>query len=441
MYRVIDKQTLFKRLFIYFAPLLGIGILLDAPFLFLFLGAAGLLVWHYRNLYRLSDWLINQRSFNPPEGEGAWEQVFEGIYRLQHRNRLKRNELADLIRRFREGAEAVPDGVVVLQRDLSIVWCNRLALSILGLEWPGDHGQRLDNLVRHPKFARYMHKLHFDDPLELDLNTNPEQILEFRVMPYAETQLMVVVRDVTRLKQLEQMRKDFVANVSHELRTPLTVMTGYLEMMSPDDLPPQAMWQKAHPTMLDQCLRMDSLVSQLLSLSRIESAGRLENAKPVDIPSMLTLILREAHSLNEEKGHTITLNCEPGLEVIGDTEELRSAFSNLVFNAVHYTPRGGEIVIEWASYQDGARFKVTDNGDGIAPEHIGRLTERFYRVDRARSRKTGGSGLGLAITKHVLTHHDSELKISSRLGEGACFSFAFNADRVVKKNREKAVES
>ncbi|WP_350585943.1 phosphate regulon sensor histidine kinase PhoR [Pseudoalteromonas sp. RB2-MNA-CIBAN-0110] len=431
MYRVVNKQALVKRLFIYFLPLLLIGVLVGAPFLLLFLGSFSLLIWHYHQLYRLSDWLLNQRSFNPPEGEGAWEQVFEGIYHLQHRNRKKRNELADLIRRFRDGAEAVPDAVVVLQNDLSIVWCNQLALKVLGLQWPTDHGQRLDNLIREPKFAKYMHKGEFDDALELDNGHSIEQVLEFRVMPYASTQLMVVVRDVTRLKQLEQMRKDFVANVSHELRTPLTVVTGYLEMMDGDMMPPPAMWNKAQNTMLEQCKRMDSLVSQLLSLSRIEGARRQDNDKAINVPQLLTYIQTEAQSINQDKEHELIFDVDTSLDIKGSEDELRSAFSNLVFNAIHYTKPGGKVEVCWQRKNDKACFSVTDNGNGIAPEHINRLTERFYRVDKARSRTTGGSGLGLAITKHVLTRHDSQLNITSEVGKGSCFSFEFSMDKIV----------
>jgi len=432
MYRVVNKQALAKRLFMYFLPLLLVGVLVGAPFLLLFLGSFALLIWHYHQLYRLSDWLLNQRSFNPPEGEGAWEQVFEGIYHLQHRNRKKRNELADLIRRFRDGAEAVPDAVVVLQKDLSIIWCNQLALKVLGLQWPTDHGQRLDNLIRDPKFAKYMHKACFDELLELDGGHSYDQTLEFRVMPYASSQLMMVVRDVTRLKQLEQMRKDFVANVSHELRTPLTVVTGYLEMLDSDSLPPPAMWQKAQTTMLEQCKRMDSLVNQLLSLSRIEGARRQDNDKPVNVPQLLTYIQTEAQSLNQDKGHELIFNVDASLDIKGAEDELRSAFSNLVFNAIHYTKPGGKIVVDWQLKNNQAAFSVTDNGDGIAAEHINRLTERFYRVDKARSRTTGGSGLGLAITKHVLTRHDSRLDISSKLGQGSTFAFAFGSEKVVR---------
>ena len=248
-------------------------------------------------------------------------------------------------------------------------------------------------------------------------------------MPYAG-QLMMVVRDISRLKQLEQMRKDFVANVSHELRTPLTVVTGYLEMMDEDNLPPPSMWAKAHQTMIEQCHRMDSLVNQLLSLSRIEGARKYDNDKPVRVPDMLALIATEANSLNKEKGHEISFDVDPDLDIVGAPDELRSAFSNLVFNAVHYTKPNGNIHVQWQMKDDQALFSVADNGDGIAPEHINRLTERFYRVDKARSRKTGGSGLGLAITKHVLTRHDSHLDISSEVGKGSCFSFAFPKTRI-----------
>jgi two-component system phosphate regulon sensor histidine kinase PhoR len=440
MYRVINKQALFKRLFLYFLPLTLIGILIGAPFILLFIGALSLLLWHYHQLYRLSDWLLNQRSFNPPEGEGAWEQIFEGIYHLQHRNRKKRNELAELIRRFREGAEAVPDAVVVLQQDLSIVWCNQLALKVLGLQWPTDHGQRLDNLIRDPKFVKYMQLHDFDDPLELDLGHSGEQVLEFRVMPYAE-QLMMVVRDITRLKQLEQMRKDFVANVSHELRTPLTVVTGYLEMMDAENMPPPMMWEKAHGTMIEQCKRMDSLVNQLLSLSRIEGSRRQEKDLPVNVPNMLTLIQTEAHSLNQDKNHDLVFEIDRSLDIIGSADELRSAFSNLVFNAIHYTKPEGRVVVTWRLKEGRACFSVEDNGDGIAPEHINRLTERFYRVDKARSRKTGGSGLGLAITKHVLTRHDSSLEIQSTLGVGSCFSFEFTFEKVKIMTNDESHEN
>jgi two-component system, OmpR family, phosphate regulon sensor histidine kinase PhoR len=285
-----------------------------------------------------------------------------------------------------------------------------------------------------------MHQHEYDDPLELDSTHASEQVLEIRVMPYAG-QLMMVVRDITRLKLLEQMRKDFVANVSHELRTPLTVVTGYLEMMDADNMPPAKMWEKAHGTMIEQCKRMDALVNQLLSLSRIEGARKQNNDKPVNIPSMLALIETEAHSINQDKNHTLTFDIDQQIDILGSADELRSAFSNLVFNAIHYTKPGGQITVKWHLNGQKAEFYVVDNGDGIAPEHINRLTERFYRVDKARSRKTGGSGLGLAITKHVLNRHNSELHIESILGEGSCFSFSFKKDKQICKEKDTSHKS
>jgi two-component system phosphate regulon sensor histidine kinase PhoR len=313
-------------------------------------------------------------------------------------------------------------------------------LKVLGLQWPTDHGQRLDNLIRDPKFVKYMHEHRFDEALELETGLAHEQVLEIRVMPYAE-QLMLVARDVSRLKQLEQMRKDFVANVSHELRTPLTVMAGYLEMMDSDNMPPPAMWAKAHGTMIDQCKRMDSLVNQLLSLSRIEGARKQDNDKAVNIPAMLDLIHTEAKSLNQEKGHELVFDIDPTLDIKGAGDELRSAYSNLIFNAIHYTKPGGHIRVRWYLENDLPTFSVVDNGDGIAPEHINRLTERFYRVDKARSRKTGGSGLGLAITKHVLSRHDSALHIESKVGEGSRFWFAFPKQKRIFMTNDESHKS
>jgi two-component system phosphate regulon sensor histidine kinase PhoR len=215
-----------------------------------------------------------------------------------------------------------------------------------------------------------MYQEKFDEALELENTHSVEQVLEYRVMPYASSQLMVVVRDVTRLKQLEQMRKDFVANVSHELRTPLTVVTGYLEMFDGDMMPPPAMWNKAQNTMLEQCKRMDSLVNQLLSLSRIEGVRRQDNDKAINVPQLLAYIRTEAQSLNQDKGHELTFEVDSQLDIKGAEDELRSAFSNLVFNAIHYTKPGGKIIVSWQRVDDHAVFSVTDNGDGIAPEHI-----------------------------------------------------------------------
>ncbi|WMC09595.1 phosphate regulon sensor histidine kinase PhoR [Oceanimonas pelagia] len=383
----------------------------------------------YRYQHKLSVWLWQDRSLTPPEGKGSWEDIFNGIYRLQQRQRARRRELAGLVRRFREGAEALPDAAVVIRRDGSIIWCNKLAQQLLGFRWPDDAGQHIANLIRTPVFIAYMKRADFREPLEMPSPLSEERLLECRIMPYTEDQALLVVRDVTRLRSLEQVRKSFVANVSHELRTPLTVLKGYLEML--EDPPSEAMWRKTQKVLLEQTQRMDALVNQLMTLTRYEAAPDSDFTKVVDMPAMLQMLEQEAVALSGERKHQFSFVVEAGLRVRGEPEQLRSAVSNLVYNAVRHTPAGSHIRVEWGRQGDAGRFAVSDDGDGIAPEHIARLTERFYRVDKARSRQTGGSGLGLAIVKHALGHHDSHLEIESRPGKGSCFSFRLPARLLV----------
>ena len=252
-------------------------------------------------------------------------------------------------------------------------------------------------------------------------------------MPYGEEHLLLIARDVTRVSQLEEMRKDFVANVSHELRTPLTVINGYLEIL-PIDESADPFMQKAMKEMTSQTQRMQNLIEDLLVLSRIEASAERIYENVINIPAMLAQIEREAIALNKEKQHTIHFHIDSTLLVYGVETELRSACSNLVFNAVHYTPSGGEINVHWRRHFEGAEFAVIDNGEGIEPNHLNRLTERFYRVDKARSRKTGGSGLGLSIVKHVLSHHNSRLDITSVLGEGSQFSFVLDSELIAEQD-------
>ncbi|MBA2082367.1 phosphate regulon sensor histidine kinase PhoR [Aeromonas veronii] len=424
------RRQLWRMAFFY-APFALVGWLIDHLSLTLLVAALLHLGWHYRFQKRLSDWLWHDRSLVPPNGKGSWEHIFNGIYKLQQRHRARRRELAGLIRRFREGAEALPDAAVVFRTDGSILWCNRLAEQLLGFRWPEDAGQHIGNLIRNPAFNAYLGKGAYDEPLEMHSPVNEEKFLEFRIMPYASDQAMLVVRDVTRLRSLEKTRKHFVSNVSHELRTPLTVLKGYLEMT--EEPPPPAMWAKAHRVMMEQTIRMDNLVNQLLTLSRIEAAPTVDLSHLVDMPAMLGLLEQEARALSGERAHQLEFVVQPNLLVRGDQEQLRSAVSNLVYNAIHYTPAGRKITVEWRKQGAMALFAVSDEGEGIAPEHLARLTERFYRVDKARSRHTGGSGLGLAIVKHALSHHDCQLDIESRVGLGSRFSFLIPSRMVVIK--------
>ncbi|MBF8999166.1 MULTISPECIES: phosphate regulon sensor histidine kinase PhoR [Vibrio] len=381
------------------------------------------LLWHLRNQIRLSAWLWDEKRLTPPSGSGQWESLFNGLYRLQQRQRKKRKELSNLIRRFRNGAESLPDAVVVFRSEGNIVWCNRLAQHLLGFHWPDDAGQPISNLIRTPDFIKYLQKDDFTEPLEMRSPLNVARSLELRIVPYTEGEHLMVVRDVTQLKQLEGMRRNFFANVSHELRTPMTVLQGYLEMTEDPDMVVGPMWSKAHGVMTQQLARMNSLVNQLLTLSKIEASPMHELEDKVNVPAMLEILEKEAQSLSGDAGHQFHFEVDKSLTVLGDEEQLHSAISNLVYNAVKYTPPGAEITVRWYRSIQGACLEVADTGDGIEPQHLHRLTERFYRVDKARSRDTGGSGLGLAIVKHALSHHESRLEIQSEVGVGSQFSF------------------
>jgi len=384
--------------------------------------AAVLLVALVRNYFyqlRLSHWLWQDLRRTPPVGKGTWEPLFYGLHQMQLRHRRRRRELATLFKRFRSGAETLPDALVMLTVDGHIFWCNGLAQQLLGFRWPEDNGQHILNLLRYPEFNEYIQSQSFQRPLTLLLNN--QRYVEFRVMPYTDDQLLMVIRDVTQMRQLEGARRNFFANASHELRTPLTVLQGYLEMMNDQDMD-EAMRLKAVHTMQDQTLRMERLVKQLLVLSRIEAAPQGEINERVDIPAILKRLQQSAAALSQGR-HDMVFRINEQLQVRGNEEQLRSAMSNLIYNAVIHTPAGTRIEICWQRTAAGAQFQVSDNGPGIAPEHLPRLTERFYRVDKARSRQTGGSGLGLAIVKHALSNHDALLDIISEPGAGTRFVF------------------
>lgn len=444
MRQLLSQRKVYTKLFLFYCFIALVGLISNSLLLALLIFTVALLLWHYHHLFLMDKWLWRDRKLSPPISEGIWGHLFEGIYYLQRRDRRKKRELRNVVRRFRDGAEALPEAVVVLTDDWSIIWSNKLAQILVGLHWPADEGQRLDNLIRHPDFLHYLKQAKFEQPLELASPVNDQLTLEFNIMSYGAEQYLLIVRDITQLKQLEQIRKDFVANVSHELRTPLTVLQGYLEVMDDEHLPDKVIWKKAHNVMLDQTKRMDALVQQLLTLSRIEASARVQFEAVVDVPAMLHQLEQEAQTLNRDKQHSIRFDIDDNLKVTGVTEELRSAFSNLVINAIKYTPAGGEINVSWQRQHLKALFAVNDNGEGIAAHHVKRLTERFYRVDQARARNTGGTGLGLAIVKHVLSRHNSRLMIFSEPGKGSSFSFSIPAELVLgqktKKREEKPLQ-
>lgn len=417
---------------IYFCLPAGLlGLIIGQVALLLAIALAAALLWHYYNLLKLSHWLWLDKNIMPPSGRGSWEPLFYGLHQLQQRNRQRRRELTQLIKRFRSGAESLPDAIVLSTEQGNIFWCNHLAQHLLGLHWPEDSGQHLLNLIRQPQFASYLAKGDFRQPMTLELAH--QRYLEFRIMPYIEGQLLIVARDVTQIHMAEGNRHRFFTNVSHELRTPLTVLQGYLELLN-DSEPDNSDKKKALQAMCVQSERMASLVNQLLTLSRIESMPQLSLTEVVPVPDILAELEKDALSLSNQR-HQLHFHVSPELQVYGNAEQLRSALSNLIYNAINHTPDGVSIDVYWRKVPQGAQFCVADNGPGIATEHLNHLTERFYRVDNSRSRGTGGSGLGLAIVKHALNHHDARLEITSRLGQGSCFQFTLPKNLIVSDPR------
>jgi two-component system phosphate regulon sensor histidine kinase PhoR len=319
----------------------------------------------------------------------------------------------------------------MLDSEGNLEWWNRAAETLLGLKTPQDGGQPVTNLVRHPRFKEYFEQENHLEPLEIPSPVNDHLRVQLHITRYGNNEHLMLVRDVTRIHQLEQMRKDFVANVSHELRTPLTVITGYVETLldNVDGINPR--WARALQQMHQQSERMQTLLNDLLLLAKLEATDYPSESQPVSIEPLLRSIHSDATALSGQRGQQISLEAEPGVRLKGSEAELRSAFSNLIFNAVKYTRDGGQIRIRWWSDAQGAHLSVQDTGIGIDAKHVPRLTERFYRVDSSRASNTGGTGLGLAIVKHVLLRHRGCLEITSVLGHGSTFTCHFPPNQVV----------
>ena len=413
--------------------LLGIllGLLIDSVILGLLLVLAAYLAWHLYNIFRLVSWLREGKKFQPPEASGIWDDAFEQIFRLQQRNRKRKHNLRRMLKRFHKITVALPDATVELRPGSDeIEWWNNAASRYLGFRYPRDTGQRISNLIRYPQFLAYLHTGDWQREVEMPSPVNEEITLRVRVISYSKNRRLLVARDVTRIQRLERTRQDFVANVSHELRSPLTVVTGYLETLLDNEEYAGLLGDQLR-SMRSQTERMNRIVNDLMLLSRLESEDPRVIADVVLVGALIDTIADHARELSGDNEHRITLDVDRDLCISGHEGELYSAFSNLVFNAIRYTPARGDISIAWQETDGELVFTVTDSGAGIAPHHIPRLTERFYRVDTGRSRATGGTGLGLAIVKHVLLRHEGRLEIDSEPGKGSKFACHFPAGRKI----------
>ena len=403
-------------------------------------GVTGYLIWHLVQLYRLHDWLIRGCNVPPPDSRGIWADVLCELWRGQRRTRKRKRKLRRALRRFKESTAALPEATVVLGQHGEIEWWNMAAERLLGLRRPDDRGQRIANLIRHPEFVRRLELGDWRQPLVMSSPVDANLWLTLNIVPTAKHKYLLLGQNTTRLQHLDQVRRDFVANVSHELRTPLTVISGYVEALLDHAEARKPPWKQVLPQVHEQARRMRGIVEDLLLLSRLELDRELTSEEELAVAPLLRQIHKEAMELSGEGKHRIMLDVDPRLGLSGNRNELRSAFSNLVVNAIRYTPAGGEIRLRWRADAQGAYFSVSDTGVGIEARHIPRLTERFYRVDVGRSRETGGTGLGLAIVKHVITRHGGELAIESTLGKGSTFTCHFPLRHFCWLEIEHAVE-
>lgn len=398
----------------------------------LFFAAGMTLRWffHLRHLAAFNKWLSDPDTQQVPDGSGLWEDVFSQLNKLTKLHRKEREQYAAALQQMEQATSALPEGVVILDEADRIEWCNLLAERHFGLDAERDIGQQITYLARQPEFVQYLAMNTFGDPLVLRGSRQDDLVLSIKLIAYGHNKRLLISRDITHLERIETMRRDFVANVSHELRTPLTVVNGFVETLQ--DMPDleNDMSRRALHLMGDQTRRMARLVDDLLTLSRLENDQNPLREETLDMRALLNEIYLECKLLSDGK-HAMQLRIESETRLSGSREELRSAFINLVTNAIRYTPEGGEIVMRWFEREGYAVYAVQDSGIGIAPQHIPRLTERFYRVDRSRSRETGGTGLGLAIVKHIALRHQAKLEVVSEEGKGSTFSLAFPAKRIV----------
>lgn len=403
-----------------------IGWVLGHPWPGLAIGAMLNLVWQWLHIYRLDYGLLgggaDKEAALPWTPSYFWRAIDQHYYRLHNTIRKNKRKLNLTLLNFQEGVNAIPDAIVVLSPSDRLLWFNPAAQTLLGLDIQRDRGRKIIDLIEHSDFLNYMACWPEQKSVAFDAPNDPNRKLSGRLLPYTKKQRLLWVSDITQAHRVEQIRRDFVSSASHELRTPLTVIVGYLEILRDHMDPQESIWTGPLNAMQQQSDRMMLILKELLLLSRLEDSDAPKHHEPVNVPHMLQRIVADAHSLSGERQHIIRLDACTDLWLNGNENELHSAFSNLVFNAVQHTPAGSLIEISWCKDTNGACLSVTDNGDGIPEHHLPRLSERFYRLDQSRQRDHGsGTGLGLAIVKHVLQRHQSELHISSEIGMGSCF--------------------
>ena len=401
------------------------------------LAIAAYLSKHGYYLIKLANLIHRGNPITPPYPADIWGMIYKELSRHRSRSRKRKRTLSRFASRFRKVTSSIPDGLILLNKSGCIEWANPAANHLLNISWPRDENIILTDRIKQDRLAEYLKNPDYSKPLEFPSPANKAIIVSLRVTPFGgkKAQRLVVIRNITDVYKFNQTRRDFVSNVSHELRTPLTVITGFLENLGDHEMLP--FQERPFTLMSQQAERMNSIINDLLTLSRLEMGEAPSVEKPVAVPELLRRIIDQARLLADQKGgYPIDLKVDENLWLLGEESELSSAFSNLIFNAIVHTPPGTQIDVDWRREKKTARLTVADQGLGIEQRHIPRLTERFYRVDKARSRQSGGTGLGLAIVKHIIGRHDGELQIVSQLEIGSRFTCVFPEEVMLERKVE-----
>jgi len=407
----------------------GIGWLYGQPQRGLLLASLAALIWQSVKL-RQFEQALRTRNFEAFRfGEGIWQEIFSRFNHLRNRSRKHKHRYHTLLKEMRATANAMPDAGIVLNAGFEIQLCNHAAKKLVGVRSRLDRGQRVDNIVRDPRFAAYLSSADHNPGVEIVSPLKEQEWLFCRLVPYGPDQYLLFIRDITESRRLATLRREFVANASHELRSPLTVICGYLDALADDDRMPMHL-RKPVGQMQSQAQRMNNIVAELLELSRLEAAGPAGSGQRMDIETIVNSAI--SNLAGPDRAATIEVNIVSAAGLFGHASEIESVVANLLSNALRHTPAEGRVTVQWNADAESATLTVTDTGEGIAEEHLPRLTERFFRVDSGRARDAGGVGLGLAIVKHVLLRHDAQLHIESRPGEGSRFSCRFDAVRIAR---------
>lgn len=427
-----------NRILLVFIPCILLGLLTgNLQLLFIF----GLIIyglWTAQQLVSLKQWLDDGAVVgDAPEYMGIADQHVTSIVDLQKNHQATKTKLEELIAHYNEMISALPDAVVIMASSGEIKSANQAAHNLLQIDPARDINTRITQLVRRPAFTDYFSAQIFDQALEIRGSSDLEPELSIRIIPFGESKLVLIAQDMSQSARIYEMRRSFISNASHELRTPLTVILGYLESLSLfQSLPDEC--NAAIKSAEVQANRMKQLVEDLLTLSRLESTTSVvKDSEVIPIASLITDAVEEAKISTWFTNHEISTQIDTDVKLKGDLQEIHSVISNLINNAVKHTDAGSKIKVTWRQTEEGGlQFIVEDNGHGIAPEHLDRLTERFYRVDAGRSREKGGTGLGLSIVKHILGRHEATLEIDSKIGLGSAFICSFPAHRAAKNGNK-----